>query len=75
YELGQGEAAGEPVFVPRMAGADEGDGWIIATIYRGNEDRTDFAVFDAQDVAAGPIGLATLPRRVPFGFHGNWRGA
>ncbi len=75
YELGQGEAAGEPVFVPRTANADEGDGWVIATIYRGNEDRTDFAVFDAQTIAAGPIALATLPRRVPFGFHGNWRGA
>jgi carotenoid cleavage dioxygenase len=32
-------------------------------------------VFDAQDVTAGPIGLAEVPRRVPFGFHGNWRAA
>ncbi|HQP19922.1 MAG TPA: carotenoid oxygenase family protein [Phenylobacterium sp.] len=29
-------------------------------------------MFDAQDVAAGPIAVAEVPRRVPFGFHGNW---
>jgi carotenoid cleavage dioxygenase len=43
-------------------------------VYRGAEDRSDFVVFDAQDVAKGPIGVAAMPRRVPFGFHGNWRG-
>jgi carotenoid cleavage dioxygenase-like enzyme len=29
-------------------------------------------VLDAQEVARGPVGAAALPRRVPFGFHGNW---
>ena len=30
-------------------------------------------VFDeAQDIARGPMALAEMPRRVPFGFHGNW---
>jgi carotenoid cleavage dioxygenase len=66
---------GEPVFVPRSASAGEGDGWLVTTVYRPAQDRSDFAVFDAQDVAKGPIGLAQLPRRVPFGFHGNWRPA
>ena len=55
--------------------AAEGDGWLVAVVYRGAEDRSDFVVFDAQDVAAGPIATAKLPRRVPFGFHGNWRPA
>jgi carotenoid cleavage dioxygenase len=70
-----GDAPGEPVFVPRTADADEGAGWLVSVVYRGEEDRSDFVVFDAQDVAAGPIGVAKLPRRVPFGFHGNWRSA
>ena len=39
------------------------------------EDRSDFVVFDAGAIEAGPIGVARLPRRVPFGFHGNWRPA
>jgi carotenoid cleavage dioxygenase-like enzyme len=75
FEFAQGDGAGEPVFVPRSASADEGDGWVIATVYRGAEDRSDLVVFDAQDIAAGPIAAAEVPRRVPFGFHGNWRPA
>jgi len=64
---------GEPVFVPRKEGAAEGDGWLVTTVYRPSEDRSDFVVFDATNVADGPIGWAELPRRIPFGFHGNWR--
>jgi carotenoid cleavage dioxygenase len=75
YAFPAGDVPGEPVFVPRSAGAEEGDGWLVALAYRGAEDRSDFVVFDAQDVPAGPIGLAKVPRRVPFGFHGNWRPA
>lgn len=72
YALDAGDATSEPVFTPRSADAPEGDGWITAVIYRAGEDRSDFAVFEAQDIAKGPIALAELPRRVPFGFHGNW---
>ncbi|MGN6514575.1 MAG: carotenoid oxygenase family protein [Rhizomicrobium sp.] len=66
---------GEPVFVPRSADAPEGDGFLVATLYRPSTDKSSFVVFDAQNVAKGPIGEAMLPRRVPFGFHGNWRQA
>jgi carotenoid cleavage dioxygenase len=72
FELPPGDATSEPVFTPRAPDAAEGDGWITAVLYRAAEDRSDFAVFDAQDVAKGPIALAEMPRRVPFGFHGNW---
>jgi carotenoid cleavage dioxygenase-like enzyme len=74
YRFPAGDAPAEPVFVPRTPDAEEGDGWLVALVYRGREDRSDFAVFEAQDIEAGPIALAKLPRRVPFGFHGNWRG-
>ena len=75
WELPAGDFVGEPVFVPRKVGADEGDGWLVALVYRGGDDQSDFVVLDAQDVAAGPIASARIPRRVPFGFHGNWRPA
>jgi carotenoid cleavage dioxygenase len=75
HTLPAGDAISEPVFTPRSAGAAEGDGWILATAYRGAEDRSDLLVFDAEDVAAGPIAVAELPRRTPFGFHGAWVGA
>jgi carotenoid cleavage dioxygenase len=75
WELAAGDFTGEPVFVPRKAGAAEGDGWLVALVYRGADDQSDFVVLEAQDVAAGPIATARIPRRAPFGFHGNWRPA
>lgn len=68
-----GDACGEPVFVPRSADADEGDGWLLSVIWRRAENRSDLAVFEAKDLAAGPVALAHLSHRVPAGFHGNWR--
>jgi carotenoid cleavage dioxygenase len=70
-----GDSPGEPVFVPRSADAPEGDGWLVTVVYRRESDRSDFVVYDARNVGAGPIAAAELPRRVPFGFHGNWRKA
>ena len=75
YELPAGDSISEPVFTPRSPTAEEGDGWLLAVAYRAQEDRSDLLVFEAQDVAAGPIAVAEVPRRVPFGFHGNWRPA
>lgn len=75
HELGAGDATGEPVFAPRAPDAAEGDGWLVALIYRAAEDVSEFCVFDALDIPAGPIARARLPRRAPFGFHGNWRQA
>jgi len=68
-----GDYCGEPVFVERHAGAAEGDGWLLSVIWRGEENRSDLAVFDAQRLADGPVALAHLSHRVPAGFHGNWR--
>jgi carotenoid cleavage dioxygenase len=75
HTFAHGDVPGEPVFVPRAPNAPEGDGWLLTVVYRGETDTSDLAVFDAQDVVKGPIATASLPRRVPFGFHGNWRPA
>jgi carotenoid cleavage dioxygenase-like enzyme len=69
-----GDYCGEPIFVERHADAAEGDGWLLTVVYRGKENRSDLAVFDATDITAGPAALAHLSHRVPAGFHGNWRG-
>ena len=68
-----GDHCGEPVFVPRTAAADEGDGYILSVIFRGATQCSDLAVFNALDIAAGPVALAHLSHRVPAGFHGSWR--
>jgi len=70
-----GDYCGEPVFVPRSATAEEGDGFVLSVVFRGDTRCSDLAVFDALDLKSGPLALAHLSHRVPAGFHGNWRDA
>ena len=74
YTLPAGDAASEPVFVPRGADAAEGDGWLLAVAWRGAEHRSDLIVLDTQGVDRGPVATVQLAHRVPFGFHGNFVG-
>lgn len=62
----------EPLFVPRSPESAEGDGWLVTVMYVKSEAASYFAVFDAEDVAKGPIAKVKLPQRVPYGFHGSW---
>jgi len=73
HRLRPGSQTGEPVFVPRSPDAPEGDGFLLASVYRGDEDRSDLLVLDAQNVEDAPLAEVQLPHRVPYGFHGNWR--
>lgn len=73
YTLPRGDVVSEPVFVPRAVDAAEGDGWLLAVAWRERARRSDLLVLDASDLAAGPLAIARLPHRVPFGFHGTWR--
>ncbi|SDR87377.1 carotenoid oxygenase family protein [Bradyrhizobium canariense] len=72
YLLPAGDTISEPVFVARGNDAAEGDGWLLASVWRARENRSDLAVFNATDVEAGPIALVQLGHRMPDGFHGNW---
>ena len=63
---------GEPYYVPASDDADEGEGWVMTYLWDRTTDRSSLGIFDAQDVAAGPIAEVQLPVRVPFGFHGTW---
>lgn len=73
--LPDGDRASEPVFVPRKPDSAEGDGWLLAPVYRAATDTSDLIILDAQDITSGPVATIHVPRRVPFGFHGNWVGA
>jgi len=72
WTVPQGDAISEAVFTHAGPDAAEGEGWLTAVIYRQADDVSEFVVFDAQAVENGPIASAKLPRRVPFGFHGQW---
>ncbi|HTY18961.1 MAG TPA: carotenoid oxygenase family protein [Myxococcota bacterium] len=75
HGLGERDAANEPVFVPRRADAPEGQGYLLSVVWRGDEDRSDLLVLDAENVDREPLATVRLPHRVPNGFHGNWRPA
>jgi len=62
----------EPVFVPRKPDAPEGDGFLLALVYRADENRSDLVILDAAAIESGPLATVQLPHRVPYGFHGNW---
>jgi carotenoid cleavage dioxygenase len=73
FAFGEGNWTSEAVFVPRAADAAEGDGFVVCVVYRPERNASDFVVFEAGDVSAGPIATAHLDVRVPNGFHAAWR--
>jgi carotenoid cleavage oxygenase len=62
----------EAVFVPTDADAGEDDGWVLSIVYDAERDRSDLLVLNAADFTGEPQAIVHLPRRVPYGFHGNW---
>ncbi len=62
----------EPCFIPRSKDAPEGDGWIVQVCNRLEEHRSDLLLFDALDIAKGPIATIQVPIRLRFGLHGNF---
>ena len=76
HRFGSPEAPGGPgeaVFVPSPVGsADESNGWYITYVYDPVDDSSDLVILDAADIAAAPVARIRMPRRVPYGFHGNW---
>jgi carotenoid cleavage dioxygenase len=58
--------------VPRNPEAAEDDGWILAYVYDQSSDSSEVVILQANDFSAPPVATVHLPRRVPFGFHGNW---
>jgi carotenoid cleavage dioxygenase-like enzyme len=72
FALPAGDATSEPVFVPRAADAAEGDGWLLAVVWRAAEHRSDLIVLDTQAIKRGPVAAVQLSHRVPFGFHANF---
>ncbi|MEU3713178.1 carotenoid oxygenase family protein [Streptomyces catenulae] len=71
YDFGPGRTPGEAAFAP----ADDvpgGPGWLITYVHDAAKDTSDLVILDAEEISAGPVATVHLPRRVPYGFHGNW---
>ncbi|KAF5264578.1 hypothetical protein FOXYS1_4642 [Fusarium oxysporum] len=61
----------EPSFIPKKNGA-EGEGWLIALLNHLDVLRNDVIIFDAQNLAAGPVATIHLPMKLRLGLHGNF---
>lgn len=72
HDLGPTGFTSEPVFVPRSPQAREGEGCLLAVVYRQPENRSDLLILDAENIESAPLATVKLPHRVPYGFHGNW---
>jgi carotenoid cleavage dioxygenase len=72
HDFGDGRMSLEPVFVPRVGGVDEDDGYVMAYVYDDTRKVSDVVILAAQDFSGPPLAVIELPVRVPFGFHGDW---
>ena len=70
YRFGPRHFVGEPVFAPRGNGED--DGWILTQVHSDKAENNFLAVFDAGNLAAGPLATVRLRHHVPLSFHGFW---
>lgn len=75
HVYGPHHESGEAVFAANPDGTDEDDGWLLNLVYDQATAQSSLVVFDARDLSAEPVATVHLPRRVPFGFHGNWMSA
>ena len=72
HDYGRNAEAGEPVFAPDPHGGAEDDGWLVNFVHDRDTEASELRIVDARDLQAEPVARIHLPRRVPFGFHGNW---
>jgi carotenoid cleavage dioxygenase-like enzyme len=75
WDYGQGVFGSEAVYAPKTGATRddaEEDGYVVTLVTDTNDWSSRCLIFDATDVAAGPVARVTLPQRVPFGFHASW---
>ncbi|NNH71853.1 9-cis-epoxycarotenoid dioxygenase [Nocardia uniformis] len=70
--FGAGIFGSELTVVPRPNGGGEDDAWLTMFAHNSHTDLGEVWIYDAADLAAGPVCRLGLPMRVPLGFHATW---
>lgn len=70
--LGESSYTNEALFIPRRPDAEEGDGYLLTTVYHAESGVSDLLLLDAQHIEDAPVAVIPTRQRVPFGFHGTW---
>ncbi|MGI9603229.1 MAG: carotenoid oxygenase family protein [Acidimicrobiales bacterium] len=72
HALDDGVYASETVMAPRRSSRAEDDGYLVTFTMDLAKDRSQCLVFDAADVAGGPVAAIDLPERICSGTHATW---
>lgn len=65
----------EHIVVPKPGATREQDAWLVGAGFDIARQQSFASVFDAANLAAGPVALARLPYWLPHCFHGNFHAA
>ncbi len=57
---------------PRIGSTSEDDGYLVTIVSDMNNDISECLVFDARNLASGPVARVQLPERVSSGTHATW---
>lgn len=72
YQFPEGVYASESPMAPRQGSAAEDDGYLVTFVTDMNNDLSSAMIFDASDIATGPIATMKLPQRICVGTHAYW---
>ncbi len=72
FSFGEGVFGSETAMAPRVGGTAEDDGYLITLTTDMNQDASFCEVFDAANLADGPICTLRLPERISSGTHSAW---
>ena len=62
----------EPWFAEADNAQAEDDGYVVVFQWNNALQRQTLDIFDARDIARGPVAQVELPQRLPAGFHACW---
>lgn len=72
YHFPKGVFASEAPFAPRDGAKSEDDGYLVTFTTSPGEGVSECQIFDARDLARGPVARVKLPMAISSGTHATW---
>lgn len=72
YRFPEGVFASESPVAPRTGARGEADGYVVTFVSDMRNDGSECQIFEASDIARGPIARIRLPHRISSGTHATW---
>ena len=55
-----------------MYGSESDEVYLGTFIFNGNTNQSEFHIYNGKTMNSQPIVTFIIPKRVPYGFHGEW---